>query len=81
MKDKEYYRQVGKLIDEVDCKEKKIIRLALEVDEEFEAEKARKVSEWLFQLWEAVAHYKAKLSRLEELESKRYEETKHKRTD
>jgi len=81
MKDREYYRQVSKLIDEMNCREKEIMQLAIDVDDEFAAEEARKVSEWLFRLWEAVAHYKGKLRRLEELESERYEEMKHRRTD
>ena len=81
MKDREYYRQVSKLIEEMNGREKEIMQLVLEVDEEFKAEEARKVSEWLFHLWEAVAHYKGKLRRLEELESERFEEMKHRRTD
>lgn len=80
MKDREYYRQVSKLIDEVDCREKEITQLALDVDDEFAAEEARKMSEWLFKLWEAVAHYKGKLRRLEELENERFEEMKHRGT-
>lgn len=79
--DKEYYRQVGKLIDEMAGREKEIMALALDVDDEFAAEHARKTSPWLFKLWEAVAHYKEKLRRLEELENERFEEMKHKRTD
>lgn len=81
MKDLEYYREMAHLVGELDVWDKEVNELALCIDDEFSAEEARKVSEWLFKLWEAVAHYKGRLSQLESLENERFEEIKQRKMD
>lgn len=70
--DVRYFSRVTELMNKMQAHERRVLDLALSLEDEFSGEEIRKISKCLFRLWEEVVHHNATQRKLEELEEERY---------